>query len=130
MTVQLWCLLIGAMLPYVWHFVSVPFKNKQFGEVDIGEPRAQGMGLVDTGARVWAAQLNAWEALGLFSVANLAAFMAGVDPEGYWSLAAIIWVVARVCHGGFYIAGFGLVRVLCFAVGLGMCLWIFSMALI
>ena len=51
MTVPLWCLIIGAMLPYVWHFASMPFKNKQFGELDIALPRAQGMGLVDTGAR-------------------------------------------------------------------------------
>lgn len=128
MTIPVWSLLIGAMLPYVWHFASFPYKNKQFGSLDIDAPRVQGENLEDTGARVWGAQMNAWEALSLFGAANLAAFMAGVSPEGNWSMAAMIWVAARSLHGIFYIAGISMLRLLCFVVGIAMCIWILVMA--
>jgi uncharacterized MAPEG superfamily protein len=128
MTIPVWSLFIGAMLPYIWHFVSIPYKNKQFGTVDIDTPRVQGENLEDAGARVWGAQLNAWEALSLFAAANLAAFMAGVSPDGNWSIAAMIWVAARVLHGILYIAGIAMLRVLCFVGGIAMSIWILVMA--
>lgn len=130
MTIPVWSLFIGAMLPYVWHFASIPYKNKQFGTVDINVPRVQAENLEDTGARVWGAQLNAWEALSLFAAANLAAFMAGVSPDGNWSIAAMIWVAARVLHGILYIAGIAMLRVLCFVGGMAMSVWILVMAVI
>ena len=130
MTIPLWSLFIGAVLPYVWHFASFPFKAKQFGKLDIDSPRVQGEGLEDAGARVWGAQQNAWEALTIFGVANLAAFMGGVDPEGNWSMAAMIWVVVRSLHGIFYITGIAPARLVCFAAGLGMSFWILLMAVL
>ena len=128
MTIPLWSLLIGAVLPYIWHFASIPYKAKQFGSLDINAPRIQGENLEDVGARVWGAQMNAWEALTVFGVANLAALMAGLDPEGNWSMAAMIWVAARVLHGGFYIAGIAMLRMACFTVAYGVSLWIMVMA--
>jgi uncharacterized MAPEG superfamily protein len=128
MTIPLWSLLIGAVLPYVWHFTSFPYKAKQYGSLDIDAPRVQGENLEDAGARVWGAQMNAWEALSLFGVANLMAFMAGLDPEGYWSMAAMIWVGARIFHGLFYVVGVAPLRLLCFVGGLGMSFWIMVMA--
>ncbi len=128
MTIPLWSLLIGGVLPYVWHFTSLPLKMKQFGDLDINEPRAKNEQLTGSAARAVGAQANAWEALTLFAVANLAAFMAGVDPAGSWSTAAMIWVVARSLHGIIYIAGYGLVRMACFAVGVGMSFWILAMS--
>ncbi len=128
MTIPLWSLLIGALLPYVWHFTSLPLKMKQIDDLDINEPRAKNEQLTGSAARAFAAQTNAWEALTLFGIANLAAFIAGLDPEGYWSTAAIIWVVARVLHGVIYIAGYGIVRMLCFMVGAGMSFWILALS--
>ena len=129
MTTQLICLMIGVILPYVWAGVSVPFRNRQFGALDIKHPRVQGEQLVEQGARVWGAQSNAWEAVIVFAVANLAAFMAGVDPAGPWATAAMIWVVARLSHGIFYTLGISTLRVLSFVTGVFMSLWIFVMAL-
>lgn len=129
MTIQLWCLLIGVVLPYIWAGASLPFRSKQFGKPDLREPRVQGDKLEGGGARAVGAQMNAWEALAVFSVANLSAFMAGVDPSGNWSLAAMIWVVARILHGGFYIGDIAPARVLSFVTGLAMSLWIIAMAL-
>ncbi|MGI9325352.1 MAG: MAPEG family protein [Pseudomonadales bacterium] len=129
MTIQLWCLLIGAVLPYVWAGVSVPFRNKQFGFADIQQPRVQGEALVDQGARVWGAQANAWEAFIVFTAANFAAYASGIDPDGYWAIAALIWVGARLLHGVFYTLGLAPLRVAAFLTGLLMSLWIFGLAL-
>ena len=129
MTIQIWCLIAGAMLPYVWAGVSVPFRNAQFGGPDLNYPRAQGEALTERGAGVWGAQGNAWEALGVFTVANLLAFMAGVDPAGAWATAAMIWVPLRVLHGIFYTMNVAALRVACFAGGMAMNFWIFYLAL-
>ena len=129
MTTQLWCMLLGVILPYIWAFSSVPFRFKQFGAADLNEPRVQGDSLESGGARAIGAQMNAWEALAVFGFANVAAYMAGVSPDGDWSMAAMIWVAARVSHGVFYIGGIAPLRVLSFVAGLGMSLWIFVMAI-
>ncbi len=129
MTTILWCMLAGVLLPYIWAGASLPFRAKQFGAPDLKEPRVQGEKLVDAGARAWGAQANAWEALAVFTVANLSAFMAGVDPEtSSWSLAAMIWVVGRIGHGVFYIANIAPLRIVGFVTGVGMSLWIMFMA--
>ena len=47
MTIPLWCLLGGVVLPYVWAGASVPFRNKQLGGLDIAQPRLQAAGLTD-----------------------------------------------------------------------------------
>ena len=81
------------------------------------------------GHGAWGAQFNAWEALAIFAAANLIAFMGGVDPAGDWSMAAIIWLVVRFFHGIFYIANIPVLRILCFATGLAMSLWIVTLAM-
>jgi uncharacterized MAPEG superfamily protein len=129
MTTPLWCLMIGAVLPYVWAASSLPFRRKQFGGPDMNEPRVQGDRLTGAGARAWAAQANAWEAIIIFGAANSAAFAAGVGPESNWNAAAITWVIARAIHGASYIAGVTPLRVVSFLIGMGMSFWIFAMAL-
>ncbi|MCZ6501163.1 MAG: MAPEG family protein [Gammaproteobacteria bacterium] len=129
MTVPLWCLMIGVILPYVWAFSSLPFRAKQFGSPDLKEPRVQGEQLTGSGARAWGSQMNAWEAVIVFGAATVAAIVAGVSPEGNWSMASMIWVVARASHGGFYIRGIAPLRILAFTIGMGMSFWIFAMAI-
>ncbi|MBT7372194.1 MAG: hypothetical protein HN816_16205 [Gammaproteobacteria bacterium] len=129
MTIPMWCMLAGLILPYVWHGASVPFRLKQFDAIDAAKPREQADRLTDAGYGAWGAQLNAWEALAVFTVANVIAFMGGVDPAGNWSLAAIIWVAVRFLHGVFYIANIPPLRILCFTTGLAMSIWIIAMAM-
>lgn len=129
MTTQLICLLIGMVLPYIWAFSSLPFRNGQFGKVDLNEPRVQGEQLTGGGARAVGAQGNAWEALIIFTVANVAAITMNVDPQSNWALAAMIWAAARVGHGIFYIMGIAPLRVLSFVISTGMSFWIMIMAL-
>ena len=128
MTIPLWCLLGGVLLPLVWAGVSVPFRNKQLGKVDVNQPRLQAAELTDGGAGAWGAQMNAWEALSIYMAATLAAFMQGLDPTSTWATASLIWLAARVLHGVFYVLGISALRVLCFGTSTGMSLWIFYMA--
>jgi len=128
MTIPLWCLLAGVLLPLVWAGVSVPFRSKQLGKVDLAQPRVQASDLSGGGAGAWGAQMNAWEALSIFMAATLAAFMQGVDPAGSWATASMIWLGARALHGVFYVMQIAPLRVFCFAASLGMSLWIFAMA--
>lgn len=128
MTIPLWCLLGGVLLPYIWAGVSVPFRNRQLGSLDLAQPRLQAADLTEGGAGAWGAQMNAWEALAVFMAANLAAFMQGVDPAGSWATASMIWLAVRVLHGVFYVIGVAPLRILCFATGTGMSIWIFVMA--
>jgi len=129
MTTQLVCLLIGMLLPYIWAGASIPYRNRQFGKIELNEPRVQGDLLVAGGARVVGAQANAWEALILFTAANVGGLLVGLDPAGYWTLAAMIWAAARVGHGVFYLMDIAPLRILSFAIGTGMSLWIIAMGL-
>ena len=128
MTIPLWCLLGGVVLPYIWAGVSVPFRNKQLGSLDLAQPRLQAAALTEGGAGAWGAQMNQWEALSVFMAANLAAFMQGVDPAGSWAMASIVWLLARVVHGVFYVMGNAVLRVAGFVGGTAMSIWIFVMA--
>ena len=130
MTIQIICLMIAAVLPYAMAGASVLFRKRQFGGLDLAHPRVQAEKLVDAGARAWGGQSNAWEALIVFGLANLTTMVAGADPFGMWSIAAPLWVVARIGHGVFYIRGQARLRVACFVVGIVMSLWIFSLALV
>lgn len=103
MTLPLACLLAGMILPYVWGGVSSFHRQKQFGKADNRNPREQAAKLSGAGARAYAAQANAWEALAIFTPAALLTHFA--KPES--SLAptlAIVWLVGRVLHGVAYVA--------------------------
>lgn len=128
MTIPMWCMLAGLFFPYVWAGASLPLRLKQFDTIDLGSPREQGANLLDAGARVVGAQYNAWEALTVFALANLIAFMAGLDAEGNWTMAAILWVVFRLFHGVFYAANLRVLRIISFTGAFGMSLWIIAMA--
>lgn len=129
MTIPLWCLVGGLILPYLWAGVSVPFRNKELGSTDLAHPRLQAAGLTGGGAGAWGAQMNQWEAIGVFSAATLIAFIQGVDPTGSWATASIIWLSARVLHGTFYVLQLAALRVAAFATSLAMSGWIIVMAI-
>ncbi len=129
MTIPLWCLVGGLVLPYVWAGVSVPFRNKELGSTDLAQPRLQAAGLTGGGAGAWGAQMNQWEAISVFSAATLIAFMQGVDPAGSWATASIVWLVARLLHGVFYVMQMATLRVASFVASLAMSAWIIVMAI-
>jgi len=96
-----WCVLVAAMLPYVWTTVA-----KGSGErYDNRDPR--GWLARQTNPRVHranAAQLNAFEAFAPFAAGVLMAQFAGV-PEAHVAGLALAFVVFRLLHGVVYTLG-------------------------
>lgn len=127
MTTPFWCLLIAIFLPYILAGITVYFKNQQFGEVDVKNPREQSVGLTGKGARANAAQQNAWEALTVFAPAVIIAHVAGADA-GTSATAASVFVVARILHPIFYITDNQPLRTASFFVGFASCMWLFYLA--
>ena len=117
MTTPFWCLLIAILLPIILAAVGGYHRGKQFGTSDNNNPRAQAEKLEGTGARVYAAQANAWEALMMFTPAVLVAHVAGVPPTEAtpWAIA---FVVARALHAIFYIRDLAPLRSASFIAGL------------
>lgn len=99
MTIAYWCILIAALLPYLWVTVakaSGPRYNNR-------DPR--GWLAKQENPRVLRAnyaQLNAYESFAPFAAGVLMAQFAGVDPQRITWLA-IAYVVLRLLHGVFYL---------------------------
>ncbi|MFL6593427.1 MAG: MAPEG family protein [Luteimonas sp.] len=124
MTIAYWCIFVAALLPYLW--VSVA---KGTGErYDNRAPR-QWQARQDNprSQRANAAQLNAFEAFAPFAAAVLMAQFAGVDP-GRITLLAIAFVVLRVLHGVFYVAGIPSLRSAAWGGGFAVVLWLMVQA--
>lgn len=95
-----WCVLIAALLPYVWITIAKGGAKRY----DNRDPRGW-MARQDEPRRIraHAAQLNAFEAFAPFAAGVVLAQLAGVPSERIAGLA-IAFVVLRVLHGAFYIA--------------------------
>ena len=126
--VILWCLLILTLLPLVLAGIGGFFRSKMPSGFDNYNPRIQYAQMEGTGARAWAAQQNAWEALVLFVAAITAAKFADVDPAEYTTVA-VIYVVCRLIHPICYLANISVLRSLIFVAGVVCCMWIFRLAL-
>jgi uncharacterized MAPEG superfamily protein len=101
MNVAYWCILVAALLPYVWVVIAKRSGQRYDNRDPRGwlarqdEPRVQ---------RANAAQLNAFEAFAPFAASVLMAQLAGVDPHRVTWLA-LAFVAFRILHGILYIAG-------------------------
>lgn len=127
MTTPFWCLFVAALIPYVLSTLGGYLRVRQFGTLDNKHPRQQQAQLTGVGARVHAAQQNAWEALPVFASAVLVAHVTGADPVAS-AHAALLFVAARVLHPILYAANIDTLRSLVFLVGLGSCVWLFVLA--
>ncbi len=115
MAIAYWCILIAAVLPYVWAGVG---KSAARG-YDNRDPR--GWVAKQTHPRTQrgnAAHLNAFEAFAPFAAAVLMAQTAGVDP-GRIATLAVVFIVFRLLHGMFYLADKHLLRSLSWTGGIG-----------
>lgn len=102
-----WCVLIAALLPYVW----VIFAKAGAPGYANRNPRAWIASQQDNDRiqRAYAAHLNAFEAFAPFAAGVLLAQLAGVD-HGRIALLSVLFVAARVLHGLFYLANVPLAR--------------------
>ena len=127
MTTPFWCLIAAAILPYVIAGTGARLRIQQLGGLDNEHPRVQALKLRDSAARAYAAQQNAWEALALITAAVMVAHFAGADAEAS-AIAAIVFVIARVLHWGFYVSNVVPLRTLSFLTGAVCCLTLFGLA--
>ena len=125
MTTAYWCILIAALLPYLWVGIA-----KATGErYDNREPRRwQAAQDNPRSQRANAAQLNAFEAFAPFAAAVLMAQAAGVDPSGI-SMLAVAFVALRVVHGAAYVAGIHLLRSAAWGGALACVVWLMVLAI-
>lgn len=124
MTVPFWCLLAAVILPYVWGAISSGYRMKEFGKLDNKHPRAQAAKLTGTGARAYAAQANAWEALAVFAPAVFVAHL-GAPASTLAPTLALVWLAARVLHGLVYLADVDKARSGAFFVGFACAIGLF-----
>ncbi|WP_202908988.1 MAPEG family protein [Cognatilysobacter segetis] len=123
-SVAYWCVLAAALLPYVWTVLA-----KSRGQrYDNREPRAWLARQDDPRVqRANAAQLNAFEAFPAFAAGVVLADLAGV-PDARIALLAVVFVIARVLHGVFYVAGIAPARSLVWFVGLACAIGLIAQA--
>lgn len=113
--VAYWCVFAAALLPYLWIVMA---KAGARG-YDNRDPRGWMARQSDPRRyRAHAAHLNAFEAFPAFAAGVILADMAGV-PDARIALLAVIFVIARVAHGAFYLAGQALLRSLAWFIGIG-----------
>ena len=124
MTTPFICLLIIMFLPLVLAGTGGYFRSRSPEGLDNRNPRAQVAGLEGPGARAYAAQNNAWEAIALFTPAVLVSHLLGADP-GAAAMLAMTFVGFRVAHGLCYLADLATLRSLCFVGGLVCAIWLF-----
>jgi uncharacterized MAPEG superfamily protein len=120
-----WCVLIAALLPYVW----IGFAKTGAQQYNNRNPRAW-MAKQDGNYRVQranAAHLNAFEAFAPFAASVVMAQLAGVGHATIAALA-LAFIVLRVLHGVFYLADIALARSLVWAGGYGCAIALLVMA--
>jgi len=113
MSIAYWCILIAAVLPYIWVTIA-----KQSGErYNNRDPRGwQANQTNPRSHRAHAAHLNGFESFPALVAGVLMAQLAGV-PGGTINALAVVFVVARVFHGIFYIGNQQALRSLVWLVG-------------
>ncbi len=115
MAIAYWCILIAAVLPYLWVAVAKAGGKRYDNRDPRGWLAKQDNPRV---ARANGAQLNAWEAFAPFAASVLMAQAAGV-PAGDIGNLAVAFVVLRVLHGVFYVGNYHYPRSLAWAGGIG-----------
>ena len=128
MTAALWVLFILALIPYVLAGLGGYYRTGQFDSFDNKHPRAQSAHLEGAGARAWAAQKNAWEALGLFTATVAVTHFAGVDP-GKLVLPSMLFLVTRILHPILYVTNLSTLRSIAVVVGFAACIYMFVLAI-
>ena len=114
MTIAYWCVLAVILMPYVWF----GFFTAKVGRArNNNQPRAVMAGVDGVAQRALGAHQNSFEVSAGFIAAVIIAHLAQA-PQGHVDILAIVFVVARILHGVFYLGGYGALRSAAFFVGL------------
>jgi uncharacterized MAPEG superfamily protein len=117
MTIAFWCVFVAALLPYVPFGLASSKLNPKLPRLGAGQ-------LEGLPARAHGAHLNAFEAFPPFAAAVIISYVIeGASPTV--NVLAVIWLIARLAHIGFYLADRAPWRSLSFGIGLLMTIVIF-----
>jgi uncharacterized MAPEG superfamily protein len=123
------CLALVLLIPYLLATYGGYYRKKSLGTMDNQNPRAQAARLDAYGARIYAAQQNAWEAATLFSASVLAATVAGVSPSSA-VIPCLLFVAFRMVHPIAYLQGWAALRSTVSTAGLACCAWLLVSAVV
>lgn len=118
------CVLAAAVLPYVWVGIakagarSYDNRDPRGWMARQSEPRR---------LRAYAAHLNAFEAFPIYAAGVALASLAQVD-ERRVALLSVVFIVARLLHGLFYLTDHATLRSLAWLVGIGCSLSLLALA--
>jgi uncharacterized MAPEG superfamily protein len=124
MTTPFWCILIAALLPYLWSTMALRARVDQFGSFDNKLPRLEQAKLTGRGARALGASANAFETFPFFAASVIVARIAGADP-GWSAIWSVVYVAARLLHGVFYYGDLDKLRSGAFGLGQVCCVALF-----
>lgn len=97
MTLALWCSAFAVLIPYLLAAYGGYYRKKCFGVMDNVNPRIQAAQLEGYGARIYAAQQNAWENCIVFTTTVMIISFSGLNTTTSQALC-IIYVMLRVIH--------------------------------
>jgi len=109
MTIAFWCVLVAALLPYA----TFAFSSR---DLDPKVPRKGVANLEGFAARAHGAHLNAFEAFPPFAAAVIISHIVE-GASATVNVLAILFILARLGHMGFYLADRPPLRSACFFVG-------------
>ncbi|MEC9407843.1 MAG: MAPEG family protein [Abyssibacter sp.] len=109
MTIALWCVLAGGLMPLIWTATAKFTGDRKLTPRDNKNPRAFLAGATGRQARANNAQLNAFEAFPLFAAAVLTAEWLDATQSIVDGLA-LTWVGLRLAYGFIYLADWGPLR--------------------
>lgn len=124
LAVAYWCVLIAALLPYLWVVVAKTRGERYNNHDPRGWLQRQDSRLV---RQANGAHLNAFEAFAPFAAGVVMAQLAGVSPSTIASLS-LTFIVLRVLHGVLYLADRPRLRSLAWALGYGCVLALLAQA--
>ncbi|MEE4299464.1 MAG: MAPEG family protein [Pseudomonadales bacterium] len=116
MTIAYWCLLVAALMPYLFTGVA-----KSAPGYDNRRPRAWLEEREGVHERAHAAQLNSFEAFPPFAAAVLVAHLTGGAEQGTIDALALAWLLLRAGYGAAYLGDQHLLR---------SSLWVAAMAVV
>ncbi len=114
MTNAYWCVLIAAMMPYVFTGIA-KFTGGRYNNYSPREFLEQQEGFRK---RANWAQMNSFEAFPLFAAAVIIAHLTGGE-QGWIDTLAVIFVGLRIVYGALYIGNFATMRTLVWTAAFG-----------
>ena len=127
MPVIYYVLFTVSVFPILLAFLSGYYRYREFGHFDNNNPREQQRQQTGIGARVVAAQHNAWETLILFLLVTFIAFASELDMDGLAGVS-LLFLVLRVLHVVCYMADWSTLRSLVYVAANLCCVYIFVIA--